>query len=147
MTTADELEGLLSTRGYRDRKTFSAKQGRTTLAKAVVVLDHQYRDGRLDLRLDRLLGGGLLRGFGRLGTQRTLQRMPGLPSRRNSFMFNHSWPAEAGVVVPHPSEHYHCVANRGLGNRKHTFLAVSRNKPVDLVQRFVFSGCIASGGE
>ena len=52
-------------------------------------------------------------------------------------MFNHSWPAEAGVVVPHPSEHYDCVANRGLGNRKHTFLAASRNDVVDPMQRLV----------
>ena len=31
--------------------------------------------------------------------------------------------------------------------RKHTFLVAPRNKLADLVQQFVFSGCIASGGE
>ena len=69
MTTADELESLLSTRGYRDRKPFRAKQRRTTFAEAVVVVDDQYRDGRLDLGLDHCrwaLGAGLLCGLVRL---------------------------------------------------------------------------------
>ena len=75
MTTADELESLLSARGYRYWKPFRAKQGRTTLAEAVVVVDDQYRDGRLDLGPDDRRWGfaaGLLRGFGRLQVRRTL---------------------------------------------------------------------------
>ena len=69
MTTANELESLLSARGYRHWKPFRTKQGRTTLAEAVVVVDDQYREGRLDLGPDdcrRAFVAGLLRGFGRV---------------------------------------------------------------------------------